>query len=290
MNMDKVKILLHAIDSGSFTETAAAFDYTPSGISHMMSSLEAEVGFPLLVRSKSGITPTENAKRLIPIIRAQCEWDEQFLRTISEIKGLTQGTLRIGAAVGIARQWLPPVLARFSRDYPGIRIELLEGTWQEVNKYLQNNLADLVMYGYQPGIRHQWIPLRNDPMVVAVPLHHPLASRASIRMQDLRGECFILPAAGSDIDVVRLLKEEQIAAERRFSTRQNDSALGLVEEGMGVLITSELSAGGLSARVKLLPFNPPRSIPLGIAVPVENRKSPPVSRFISYAVEMLQEK
>ena len=39
--------------------------YTQPGISHMISSLEKEMGFPLLIRGKDGVFPTENAKPLI---------------------------------------------------------------------------------------------------------------------------------------------------------------------------------------------------------------------------------
>lgn len=290
MDMDKAKIFLYAIDSGSLTKTAAEFDYSPSGISHMMSSIEAEVGFPLLIRTKTGITPTENAKKLIPIIRAQCEWNEQFIQTISDINGLTQGTLRIGAYSSIASQWLPAVLAKFNRDYPVIKIELLEGVWQEVDNYLQERKVDLAFYSYQPGIRHQWLSLRNDPMVVALALDHPLAEKSSVRIKDLAGERLIMPAFGSDVDVLNLLKEENIRFEHQFSTLQNYSAMGMVEQGMGILVTNELITKGRSNKLKILPFTPPRSISLGIAVPMENRKSPVVSKFISYATEMLQDK
>lgn len=289
MDLDKAKIFLYAIDSGSLTRAAAEFDYTPSGISHMMSSMEAEVGFPLLIRTKTGIIPTENAKKLIPIMRAQCEWDEQFVQTISEINGLTQGTLRIGAYSSIASQWLPSVLARFNQDFPVIRIELLEGVWQEVDSYLQERKVDIAFFSYQPGIKYQWFSLRNDPMVVAVPLSSPLAGKSSVRMKDILGEKLIMPAFGSDVDVVNLLREENVRFEHQFSTLQNYSALGMVEQGMGILITNELITKGRTNKLKILPFNPPRSISLGIAVPMENRKSPVVSKFLAYATQMLRE-
>ena len=74
MDRTKVRIFLYVIDSGSLTKAAGAFGYTTSGISHMMSAMEEEVGFPLLIRSRTGVTPTANAERLIPILRSSCIW------------------------------------------------------------------------------------------------------------------------------------------------------------------------------------------------------------------------
>jgi len=288
VDLTKAKIFLYAIDSGSLSKAALEFGYTPSGISHMMSAFEAEVGFPLLTRTKTGVLPTPNAQKLIPIIRAECRWDEQFCQTISEIIGLTRGTLGIAAYSSIASQWLPPVLAKFHQDFPGIRIKLLEGVWQEVDKYLMEKRVDIGMYSYQPSIQYHWVPLKNDPMVVAVPMDHPLASRPAVRLEDLEKETLIMPAYGSDIDVVNVLKEGDVKIEHPFSTLQNYSAMGMVEQGMGVLITNELITKGRLNRLKLLPFDPPRFINLGIAVPPESRSTPAVAKFIDYAQTIVQ--
>ena len=98
MEKSKIRIFLYVVDSGSLTKAAAAFGYTTSGISHMMAALEEEVGFPLLVRSKSGVVPTDNASRLIPIMRSQVSWDEQLQQTISEISGMNSGSITGGKA------------------------------------------------------------------------------------------------------------------------------------------------------------------------------------------------
>ena len=201
MDRTKVRIFLYVIDSGSLTKAAGAFGYTTSGISHMMSAMEEEVGFPLLIRSRTGVTPTANAERLIPILRSQLSWDEQLQQTISEISGMNSGSITIAAYSCIASQWLPKVISRFHRDYSAIEINLLEGTWQEVANYLSEHRADMGFYSYQPSIKYHWIPLRNDNMVVAVPPDHPLASRSSVLLSDLDNENIIMPAYGMDMDV-----------------------------------------------------------------------------------------
>ena len=54
MESKKLEALLMAVDLGSFTKAAEVLGYTQSGLTHMMNSLEKEVGFTLLERGRSG--------------------------------------------------------------------------------------------------------------------------------------------------------------------------------------------------------------------------------------------
>ena len=287
MDRTKTKIFLYVIDSGSFTKAAAAYGYTTSGISHMMSSMEEEFGFPLLIRSRSGVKPTANAEKLIPILRSQLSWDEQLQQTISEISGMNSGAITIAAYSSIASQWLPTVISRFHRDYPAIRINLLEGVWQEVANYLANRQADIGFYSYFPTIPYRWVFLRKDPMMVAIPPDHPLAAQSSVRLDQLVGETLIFPAYGADVDVLRLIEGSGVKVEYSISTLYNYPAFRMVEQGLGLVITNRLITQGLSTRMALLPVEPASSIDLGIAIPDESENTPAVERFVTYAQRII---
>ena len=56
MDLNRYKIFLSVADSGSFTAAAAAWNYTPSGVVHLINALEQEFGFPLFVRTRRGVT------------------------------------------------------------------------------------------------------------------------------------------------------------------------------------------------------------------------------------------
>ena len=77
MDTEKYKALICAIDTGSLTAAAEILDYTPSGISRSVMSVEEQFGFPLLVRAKSGVTPTEECEQLLPLIRNLLHIQEQ---------------------------------------------------------------------------------------------------------------------------------------------------------------------------------------------------------------------
>lgn len=52
MDVEKARALICVIEERSISAAANKMGYTPSGISRMMTSLEDELGFPLLIRKK----------------------------------------------------------------------------------------------------------------------------------------------------------------------------------------------------------------------------------------------
>lgn len=77
MDTRKIEALLTSIEAGTFTKAAAQLGCTQSGLTHMMDSLEKEVGFPLLSRSRSGVQLTENGEALLPAMRELVKWSNQ---------------------------------------------------------------------------------------------------------------------------------------------------------------------------------------------------------------------
>mgnify|MGYP002556107571 CR=1 FL=1 len=73
MNIKKYEAFVRAVELGSLSKAAEELGYTQSGISHMMQSLEEEVGFPLMTRTSSGIMPNTEGEMLLPTIRSRCE-------------------------------------------------------------------------------------------------------------------------------------------------------------------------------------------------------------------------
>ena len=64
MEAKKLEILMTAVDLGSFSKASEVVGYTQSGLTHLVNSLEREIGFPLIIRSHNGISLTEQGKEL----------------------------------------------------------------------------------------------------------------------------------------------------------------------------------------------------------------------------------
>lgn len=283
MDLKKCEALLTAIDCGSLTKAAQILHYTPSGLSHMMHTLEQELGFALLYRNKNGVTPTPNAKTLLPILREMADCANRFEQLSSQIIGLETGRLTIGTYTSIATCWLPPILQEFATAHPGIRIILKEGIHQELDDMLANHQVDLCFYSEKPDSPYPWVFLRKDPMIAVLPCNHALAQEAAYPIAACEKEDFIMPAYGADYDVLQLFATYQIQPHIKYETIENHAALAMIAEGLGMSIMNQLITQGHIAKVVKLPLEPAYSIAMGVALPLDAAPSPAALAFLELA-------
>ena len=146
MDVTKCEAFLAAIDHGSLTAAGVFLGYTQSGITRMINALEEEVGFPLFIRTKKGVSPTENGKAMIPAFREIVRAHNHALEIGADIRGILSGALTIGSYYSVSAMWLPPILKRFRQLYPNVRINMKEGGNREMTRWLNEMSVDCCFF------------------------------------------------------------------------------------------------------------------------------------------------
>ena len=100
-------------DIGSFHKAADLLGLTPSAISHAIGSMEAELGFSVLTRCKSGVTLTNYGEHLLPYVNAVLNSDESLQQFIAETNGLKAGKVKIGVFSSVCTNWMPDIMSSF---------------------------------------------------------------------------------------------------------------------------------------------------------------------------------
>ena len=121
MDTARYKAFLAAAKGGSFAAAAKQMDYTVSGVSQLVAALEKECGFPLLLRSRHGVTLSPNGERVLPLARQLLTEEKRIAELSSEIRGLLTGSLNIAAYSSVATHWLPRVISAFKGIIPKSR-------------------------------------------------------------------------------------------------------------------------------------------------------------------------
>ncbi len=283
--MDKIKCdaFLAAIEGGSLSYAAESLGYTQPGITRMINSLEEELGFQLLIRTKKGVTLTSNGRQILPFIRDVVRAHRIAEEVQSSITGVLSGTFTIGCYYSVSAMLLPSVLKHFLRDYPQIRIILKEGTNTELSTMLAEKSIDICVAA-KPSEETvcDWFPLFKDELKVWLPAEHPEAKRERFPIQKLGDYPFIITQPENDTDIDRVLAESGIAADIRFATKDAYSTYRMVEAGLGISLNQELIAKDWCGSVVKLPFDPPQFIELGIALPSMKEASPATKKFLPY--------
>lgn len=145
----------------NLTEVANILYTSQSGVSRHIRELEDELGIEIFIRrGKRLLGMTEPGKALLIIA-------ERILNEASNVRRLadlftndTSGVLTIATTHTQARYSLPAVIKAFRELFPEVRLELIQGTPQEIDVLLQNGGADI-------GIASE--RLSSDPLLVAFP-------------------------------------------------------------------------------------------------------------------------
>lgn len=287
MEIKKYEVFVKAASYGNFTKAAEAMGYTQSGVSHMMKSLEAEIGFPLFQRNSKGISLNDNGARLLPIARQLLAWNGQLEQTISSINGLVTGSICIGTFSSVSVHWLPRIIKSFQSDYPMINISMLEGGIQEIDGWLEDGSVDLAFFSRQPHQTFDWLPLKQDPLLAVLPKDYPV-SGDSFPVAEFNGKPFIMSAIGFDYDIHRVLENNNVAADIKFSSMDDYAIVSMVENGLGLSILPALVLKWCLERVKLVDLEPRAYRTLGIALPSLKNASPAVRKFLDYTKQVLE--
>ena len=127
----------------SFSRAAAELGLSPSALSHTVRSLEERLDLRLLNRTTRSVAPTEAGERLLERLRPALRDIDDALEDANAFRDKPVGRLRLNVPRSAALLALAPVMTRFIRAYPQMRLEITT----------EDRLVDIVAGGYDAGVR-----------------------------------------------------------------------------------------------------------------------------------------
>lgn len=276
MDVFKIKTFLRAVELGSLSKAAQELDYAPSALSHMLRSLEQELGVSLLKRSPAGISLTEAGEQLLPLFRKAVE-TENAIYTAAE--KLTRQVIHIGTYASISKYVLPKIVKEFNKAYPQMRISVTVG-----NRFTPEMVEKLDIVFAEKDIAEGqcWLPLIEDPYV-AVVREDCLTDRERISLSELDEMPFILP----NDTAVKNLCRDRLSNVLEVSSDDDTSLISMVREGLGVTVLTKLSAAG-EPGVRTIALEPTVKRTLGLTWAKANL-TPGATQLISYIKQQFAE-
>ena len=281
MDTEKFRTLLCAIDTGSLTAAAEKLGYTPSGISRSVLAVEEEFGFPLLVRAKSGVTPTADCEKLLPIIRNLLRIEEQLQQTADRVRSLETGSVTVGTAYPIYDRILSQEIVAFRKLHPHISIRLIEGTSSELSHKLSLHELDLCIISQRENMP-SFYPLCRDSICAWVPSFHPATGKGIYQVADLWTDDYIELFPDLETDNSLFLQRNHLRPNVCASTSDIYAAYAMVEAGLGVVLINTLLSRPRSGDVVSLPLDRSSDFEIGIAAKTEEESSPAAREFLNF--------
>jgi LysR family transcriptional regulator, hydrogen peroxide-inducible genes activator len=250
MDSTLFRAFLKTVDEGSLSRAARALGISQPSLTLQIQRLERHFGAPLFRRHGRGVAPTEAGAALIPRARRildELREAEDAVRQHDEAPAV----LRVGVIPTVAPYLVPDALRRLRSKHPAQRVSIHESHSAALMGLLADAELDVVIaaqpWPFDPALVVE--ALGADPLVVAVPTHHPAARAGVITLAELRD------APAITLDAVHCLSD-QVA---EFCNRQGihpavacrgaqlATVLELVAAGVGVSIVPAMAAARHSA-------------------------------------------
>ena len=194
MNTKNVETFIALSQYNSFNAAAEALFLSPPALQQQVNRLEADVGFKLFERSVSGIRLTPAGETFLDgVLKIRSDID--LLLTRCRETDSINNCIRIGAIVGLQPDLFPRLSGPFFQKYPDvIQKPVMEPEDQLLND-LDRGALDVIEYYDCPRAHAAgriFVPLIVEGRDAMMSPNHPLASRKSLTLEDLRGQHIIV--------------------------------------------------------------------------------------------------
>ena len=290
MESKKLEALLMAVDLGSFTKAAEVLGYTQSGLTHMMNSLEKEVGFTLLERGRSGVRLTEEGERIAPAVREFLQANARLDSVIEQVASSRTEIIRVSAYASIAMHWLPGIIQRFREECPDVDVDIRMADHVDVPyELLAQGKMDAILVSPQDVGQYEWVHLADDPMFAVLPRDFDTQGMTAFPLAAFEARDFIMPSQGFDKDIMRIFNRIGVKPHILPTWVDDPTVISMVSHGLGVSMMTELTVRGRTDGVKLLPVEPASSRELGLAVRSLDAASDGLRHFIDCTKRVVAE-
>lgn len=259
----EMQYIYQVYQSGSFSKAAQALYLTQPALSIAIQKVEAEIGMPLFIRDKKPLELTDAGKVYIEKVKQILHLEAELSKELSDLSSLNIGSLVLGGTHYLNSYILPPVLTTFQKQYPGVHLELVEASSNELIEMLRESKIDLTFNCIptpKDGFRRT--PIFKDNVLIAVPASYPvnqvlkdsaLTAKDILFRRNMREECpsvtleffadtpFVLLTKGNNLHSrsLAMFADANIKPIIRFQVAQLVTAYHLACSGLGAAFISD---------------------------------------------------
>ncbi|MBR8307838.1 LysR family transcriptional regulator [Burkholderia cenocepacia] len=241
IDLKTLRLFVSVCDHRNIARAAEEAHIEPSAISKRIAQLEADLGAPLLARSRRGVAPTSAGMALLEHARTVLFTLERIGSDIAAFGGGLQGRVSICASASAIAEALLDDIAAFMSEAANanIRVDVEERLSNELVRQLREGGASVGVCWDNVDLQGlQYRPYRRDRLALAVPPDHPLARHAQLNFdQTLAYEHVGLPPSTA---VHTMLRRAAARAGKGLSYRvivsNFDAAFRVVAAGLGISV------------------------------------------------------
>jgi len=238
-DLTDLRLFLHILDTGNITAGAVRSHLSLAAASARIRAMEASLGTDFLERGRRGVKPTPAGNALARHARVILQQAERMQQDLADYAEGVKGQVRLLCNTTAITEYLPELLADFLRSHANLDIDLQELPSARITHALREGAADLGIVSDAvdtSGLQTQ--PFRDDPLVLILPLDHPLSDAVAVNFSAALQHDFVGLSADSALAIY--LEEQALHSGARMQVRIRaegfDGVMRMVGRGAGLAI------------------------------------------------------
>jgi DNA-binding transcriptional LysR family regulator len=180
-----LRLFVAVCEEASIAHAAERESIVASAVSKRIADLEESIGTPLLLRRRSGVTPTPAGEALLRHARSLLRAVEKMQGELSEYTVGIRGHIPIYASISAIVEFLPDDISAFISKYDNIKIDMEERVSNQVIRAVEEDSSAIgVCWDFADTGDLQVIPYKHDHLTAVVHQDHPLAARNSVSFEE----------------------------------------------------------------------------------------------------------
>ncbi|MES2027939.1 MAG: LysR substrate-binding domain-containing protein [Pseudomonadota bacterium] len=251
MTLEQLRIFVAVAEHEHMTRAAESLHLTQSATSAAIAALETRYATQLFHRVGRRIELTEIGRAFLIEARAVLARATAATTLLTDMAGMTRGSLALAASQTVGNYFLPPVMARYRQHFPGIDLSLRIGNTEQVAGWVRDGEVDLgIVEGAVDDPALATRPVGDDELVLVVGQSHPWAQQRTIAPALFAETHWVLREAGSGTRAIAqsVLDRSGSAADHiriAMELPSNEAVCAAVVAGAGASIISRLAAAAL---------------------------------------------
>lgn len=241
-DLTDLQLMVHIGDWHSLTRAAEKSHLSLPAASTRVKNLEEHFGTQLLYRNSQGVTLTPSGEALTRHARTVMQQIEQLRGDMQEFARGVKGHVRVLSNTTASTEFMPAVLARYLAVHPDVNVELRERLSYLIVRAVADGSADIgVVAGCAPDPKLQFIPYRNDRLVLVTARRHPLAGEEAVPFADTLGFDYVGLSEWSAIHPFLVQAAATLGRTFRFRIEVGnfEAACRMIESGVGIGVIPE---------------------------------------------------
>ena len=206
-------------------------------------------------------------------------------QSIAQINGMHKGVLRLGVFNSACVTWLPQLVPQFQLDFPGIDVQIYQGSYADICAWVKNGTAEIGFLSNSSALDLDFEPLYDDELVCIAPASYRPARPGCVSAEELRGQPFVSQQSDVDADIQSYFKKNDLHVSSRCYIVDDQSMIAMVACGQGLALMPELmfKEGAASAGCQVLQLEPAAKRTIGLACLSRTALSPAAREFVEHA-------